>query len=325
MGTVKYIAAALDFVYGIVFKANENGQTILPLAMDFCIAFGKPAKIEDKVEADGFGGDISDDEDEENDDLDEKEIGYVDIIGDIKPKLLKNGLKYIKNSRVQNEEIRSRSIHQLFGEFKKNQIDEDDEKEFNAYPHHKRFITLIDRRHKTGQDDDIWFYEPPKNCRTIPSKPLPEWYLNASRTCLLPNMEYGDGKAAERGRDESDSKDNGNTKEELKKSNVTASFHCKGQLMTLSIIASETDSIKAYLFFNGSIIRFFPEDIKTVLPLIFNMKWNNSQKLDPKKGELSENEAFLQKDDVIDGCVKEMKKVLIDKHFANFQQSYTSK
>merc|ERR1712228_612832 len=77
--TVKYIVAAINFVYGVAFTANKKAQ--LPFAMDFCIAFGEPKKIENKVDACGFGdiADISDDEDDDDDDSDDK-IGYVDII-----------------------------------------------------------------------------------------------------------------------------------------------------------------------------------------------------------------------------------------------------
>ena len=72
----------------------------------------------------------------------------------------------------------------------------------NLYLHNQRMIILIDRRHLSCDDrvtDHLWMYEPPSNCRNIPVDPVPEWYISASKTCLLPNMNYGDGKEAEMG------------------------------------------------------------------------------------------------------------------------------
>ena len=43
----------------------------------------------------------------------------------------------------------------------------------------------------------MYLYEPPKGvfARDIPNDELPEWYISASRTCLLPSVEYNEDKA----------------------------------------------------------------------------------------------------------------------------------
>ena len=68
--------------------------------------------------------------------------------------------------------------------------------------HRKRMIVLVDRRHLMRDSEDVitdyvWMYEPPSNCRDIPIEPVPEWHISASKTCLLPNMDYGTGIEAE--------------------------------------------------------------------------------------------------------------------------------
>eukprot|EP01084_Bolivina_argentea_P163711 284758_1 len=135
--------------------------------------------------------------------------------------------------------------------------------------------------------DNVWMYEPPKNCKNIPYDAVPEWYVNASKTCLLPNMEYGDGKQAEKGNAEIEDDENEYEEDEFKikenkiqDSNINSSFHCKGQVLTLSFIVKESNTIKAYLYWNGRMIRFYPNDLKTILKGIINMKWNNGYDLD---------------------------------------------
>eukprot|EP00483_Globobulimina_turgida_P007920 UN07936 len=144
-------------------------------------------------------------------------------------------------------------------------------------------------------------YEPPIDCRNIPHDVVPEWYINASRTSLLPNMEYGDGKEAEEADDEAKDK----TKEQLLKSNITSSFHCKGSLLTLSFIVKEADAVKMYLYWNGQIIRLQAEDIKPVFKTIFNMKW---------KDDRSSNHAFVKSKE-IDEFIQQIEQKVTDKYY----------
>merc|ERR1712129_633710 len=73
------------------------------------------------------------------------------------------------------------------------------------YVQGKRFVLMVDRRkyEVNGKAKDrVWFYEPPKNCRDIPSDAVSEWYLNAARTCLLPpaNPECYTNEIKDRGK-----------------------------------------------------------------------------------------------------------------------------
>ena len=71
---------------------------------------------------------------------------------------------------------------------------------------------------------------------------------------------------------------------------------------------------------------FEPSDVKTIFPLIFDMKWNGNQ--EQEDNEKSKNEKFLegilsesqimQKDKTIDDLIEEMKAIVIDKYFNVF-------
>eukprot|EP00483_Globobulimina_turgida_P009741 UN09760 len=156
-------------------------------------------------------------------------------------------------------------------------------------------------------------YEPPKNCQNIPDDPVPEWGISSSRTRLLPDMDYGDGSDAITGPDTSNQKDNKDEKEDnakqLKDSNIGASFHCKGGLITFSFHVKAIDVIKCYMYWNGTIIRFMPEDIKTVLPKMFDMGY-------------ADNQAYIDDNKDLEGMIKEMQEKLVDKEFKAFQESY---
>ena len=98
-----------------------------------------------------------------------------------------------------------------------------------------------------------------RDCRDIPKDYVPEWFFSASKSSLLPDLEYDDGKdvlfrikeAMEYGKKDI-------TKEKLQKANVSSDFHCKGGLMTMSFIVEKKERIKAYLYYNGQMHYFQP-------------------------------------------------------------------
>ena len=45
----------------------------------------------------------------------------------------------------------------------------------------------------------------------------------------------------------------------------------------MSFHVHSSDVLKCYLCFAGQIIRFMPQDITTVLPILFNMKFEGNQ------------------------------------------------
>ena len=152
-------------------------------------------------------------------------------------------------------------------------------------------------------------YEPPANCRDIPSDAVPEWSLNASRTCLLPDTDYGNGSAADM------------KKGQPTNANIHSCFHCKGSLLTLSFMVQEADAIKCYLYWNGQMTRFIPEGAKTVLSAIFNTKRTKTSEI----GDL--NQRFLkgeQRDSekTLDEMINFMKKKIKDSQFKSFCEFY---
>jgi len=317
---VKYMAAAIDWIGELI----AGKQLVCPFQMDLCLGFGAPFTTEVAV---GIGGndqkeeeEDDDDDDDDDDDVEQKEDdekggAFFDCIGDIKGKLEKNKLKYEKGEHVADfGPPPTRMFDKIFKKFV-NKLDGDKNKD---YPHNKRFISFIDRRDGKKDADDVYIYEPPKNCRNIPKNHVPEWFIGASRTSLLPNMEYGDGKEAEAKQEKGQGQE---TKEKLINANIGSSAHCKGALLVLSLIAKEAGSIKGYLYWNGQITRFMPEDIKILFPKLFNMKWNNGQKVG--KGQLSKNEEFMaNKEGELDELIGKMKKQLTCKYYKGFVQSY---
>ena len=90
--------------------------------------------------------------------------------------------------------------------------------------------------------------------------------------------------------------------------NIGSSNHCNGSLLTLSFIVQSRDVIKMYLYYNGGMIRFFPDDIKTVLPKIFNMDYGR-------------NKQYIEKNQELDRRIQEMNGKVVDVEFAKFQSN----
>merc|ERR1712228_697917 len=235
----------------------------------------------------------------------QKEEPFVDSVGSIDEKLKKNGLKFAKipANPLELGKVFQRTFIALFGKLKdqKNKIK-------SNYPHNERFMGLVDRRQYQMPNDSVYLYEPPLNCRRIPNNAVSEWYLNSSRTCLLPNMAYGDGSEAEKGPNKENK--HGLNQQKLKNANIGSLLQCKGAFLTFSFHVKAVDEVKCYLYWNGQIIRFMPEDIRNVFPKIFNMDWCHG-----------DNAKWLKKNEMLDGMLLDMKSVIKDAHFEGFKKS----
>ena len=97
--------------------------------------------------------------------------------------------------------------------------------------------------------------------------------------------------------------------EPTKYQDIGVDFACQSALLTLSFHVKTEEVIKLYLYHNGQCMRFMPDDIKTVLPLLFNMEYGN-------------NAEWLTIHEEVDGCIDRMKRCLKDVEFEAFQQSY---
>lgn len=132
-------------------------------------------------------------------------------------------------------------------------------------------------------------------------------------------MDYGDGTSAEN-REQNNvnlkiDKDI-DAKEKLEKSNIETSFHCRGALLTFSFHVIEQDKIRCYFSWNGQGISFMPEDILTILPIIFNMESEKYDNNDFIKDKDEERGAI--------GVIKRIKGIIKDRDFINFRTCCSS-
>eukprot|EP01083_Nonionella_stella_P168008 566068_1 len=270
---IVYINDAVNWVHSLA----TDPSTICPFQIDFCIAVGAPISAENKEELNTN----SDDDEPDDTQQQEDEKHWVDMVGDIKQRLKENELKYSMTECPAEQE--SRIFHEIFQNF----VKENDLKGSgkSAYLHQKRLITMIDRRPSkkdASKPDHIWMYEPPDDCQNIPNNAVPEWYINASATCLAPKSK----------KDEA----------------FGVIDHCKQGTLTLSFHVKRETVIKCYLFWNGGMMRFMPDDIKNVLPQLFNPDKH------PKRNEKGEK--------ALDDQIKEMKEKLVDEEFDAFMSRY---
>merc|ERR1712087_548179 len=89
--------------------------------------------------------------------------------------------------------------------------------------------------------------------------------------------------------------------------NITVGTACNGTALTMSFHVESADEIRCYMFVNGGMMRFFPQDIIDVLPGFF----------DPAFGD---NAEWATTGDA-KGLVKRMKGQLVDAKFAAFYES----
>eukprot|EP01084_Bolivina_argentea_P300952 519051_1 len=266
---------------------------------------------------------------------------YIDRVKDIKDKLKHNKIPYLSNSEIEAEPLGNASIstlsvdqshmsnagaasrikHQFnqFKQFKMNHKYRGDE--LYQYPRNKRIVVVVDRREPLddnakkyiAEQDEIIIFEPPEDCSTIPHnkniKHVPEWFMESSQTCTIPNIGYikkmkGEQKVRKYQLNMTDD-DYKNAQKEVEniankrkkpqqpktrkcskcdtmndsKSEICCKckFNAKenilvtslagcNNVMTLSFHVESCDEIKCYLYWQGAFIRFFPQDIKTLLP-----------------------------------------------------------
>eukprot|EP01083_Nonionella_stella_P079975 219538_1 len=278
---IHYINDAVDWVH-LLATDRFSKDTICPFQVDFCMVLGPPinTEVKDAMES-GDTDDIKAKDDEPDDEDDEQDEEKDGDVGDIEKRLKANNLRYHKG---EYQPDKNRRIFQdMFKDFAtKHQL----KGTKNAsYLHKKRLITMVDRR-KSKKDgdkpDDIWMYEPPADCQNITNDTVPEWYINSSATCLCPKSDT--------------------------RASFGATTHCKRGTLTLSFHVKEERIIKCYLFWNGQMMRFFPDDIKSVLPGLFNPK---------KQGKRDKAE-----EELLDAMIKEMKEKLVDEEFDEFVSSY---
>ena len=191
-----YILSIIEYIYKI---AKEQASSF-PFQADHCFIFDKIRHREPKrlgfanADSDEYNDSDEDDDDEFTDEDSDDGHRFFDCVGDIEKRLGHEGLIFNK-TKVYG--INSSIFEQQFNEFKDMISRKYKGDEFIKYPQRKRFICVIDRR-KPRKDrdfivsvfDEMIFCKPPNICETIPDNHVPEWYFEASKTCIIPNIGF---------------------------------------------------------------------------------------------------------------------------------------
>eukprot|EP01084_Bolivina_argentea_P024182 45106_1 len=129
--------------------------------------------------------------------------------------------------------------------------------------------------------DDFYIYSPPEECSSLgDGSHVPEVYLAKSKNCILPKTGYHDDNV-------------------INKKNHTISVcdTLNGKNFILSFHVEAQDNVKCYVFFNGTIARFFPEDMLNVWPKFFKNSKQNEEFLKKKEELLQSLEKVEIRDD----------------------------
>merc|ERR1712228_714107 len=271
-------------------------------------AFNKVKEITQKV---NFGNDDDDDDDGDDQGQGVGDGDFYDCFGDVKKKLAAEKLLYSEFTIGDDGLRQARMFNDGFKKFKSQKIaNQYKGKELKEYPRRHRFCSFLDQRKPDDKDnkDELIFFEPPKNCNSFPEKdqPQPMFYFDMSRTCIVPHIGYKNGSL----KDEP-SVNQKNQKKKLLESAITSQSNCNGAMILLSFHVESSDEIRCYIYINGQVLRFNPNDITQLLPVFFDKEFETNSKF---------AESALAKK-----LVNEMTKNLRDVNFDAFMRKYQSK
>merc|ERR1719219_2631410 len=184
-------------------------KNALPFQFDVSIVV-EGTSMERNVAVPVYDSDDSSDDDIDDDhhDLD-TEMGH-DYVGDIESRLKEHELPYrVLKDQKSDSKSNENVFDVLYDEFGGKLV----------IPR-KRIISFVDCRKRK---DEIYMFEPPKNCRDIPGDARDEWYLNSTRTCLLPGDDhYNAGKELRYRRGD------------VENPTIKSSLHADGRVLTFS-------------------------------------------------------------------------------------------
>ena len=277
---------------------------VCPFQFDFNLIFERMVSAEERAMDFGIEEDDSSDEDDDKDDSEQFES-----LGDIKRRLARSGVNYHSTTKrgLRNWVYPQRAINELYynllgrnhlSRFKSKDIERlqgrrtvvtVDRRRFpeplesvdpNDHFRDGKYQPRVDRREEVNH---FFMYDAPDECGVIPGNTISEWYFNSSRQCIIP-------KDSENGKD------------------IGTQTACDAGILTASFHVKQEKVIKMYLYHNGGCIRFMPEDIKSVLPTLFNMKREDNVK-------------FIESGEA-DRCIQRLQGLLVDNEFDAFQESY---
>jgi len=337
--TVKYLESAARFVSNQIQTSKFGGGAACPFQFDVVMAMGEPIEMDDIPT---YGGRRRYDDDTKSDDDDDDDDGngqphdledgpFRDYIGDIEAKLKANKLKYAASIKLKDE-MKPGRFQELFEKLSGNK---------SSYTQHRRMVAMVDLRASQSVYDRKWddpkfkrprpkqrpdhgikermfMFEPPEIARDIPRDGVAEWFMAASKLCLLPDMEFDNGAKIKDAANVIEDDHGPSAKQDTAANaarNVTIGTHfpAKGSILTFSFHAREDRVIKLYLYFNGQCIRFMPQDVRDLLPRLFNMKFlGNTEWFEGRKEQRKE----------VDGYIERLRAILVDEQFEAFQKQY---
>eukprot|EP01084_Bolivina_argentea_P217347 369035_1 len=274
--TYKYISSAIEFVN----KLAQSREGTCPFQLDVIIAFNKTKNAPPTYppSANKDSDDVSND------------ISGSDVFGNVKDKLKKAGLLY--REQIVDPE-KPRLFHSQYKKF----VQEKTHDKYNPRLH--RMCAFIDRRQF---EDEMIFYLPPDNCNTFPKeKHTPLFYFETLKTCIIPGIK---------GYNNEQKTDEVKTKEEMLQQKITSSSKCDGTMLVLSFHVESVDEIRCYIYLNGNMVRFLPDDLKNYLPEFFIDDQRN-------KAYWNSNE-----EEGLNTLIKNIKAKLIDRRFESFYIQY---
>lgn len=214
---------------------------------------------------------------------------------------------------AQRSDLWSRQYREQFESFRANLMSiNDDDVEYQDYPQNHRFCSFVDRRKKTKSngtvdEDEIIFFEPPANCKRIPSGHVPLWFFDSSKTSIIPNVGYTQRWNAKMNGQGVDADYEDDRKAPVDERNITSSDACNGALLVLSFHVEAVNEIRCYLYLNGQVTRFMADDIVNLLPRYFE--------------DTKENREFVQSAEA-KRLVQIVHSKLIDSKFEAFYNEY---
>eukprot|EP01084_Bolivina_argentea_P251435 421698_1 len=273
--TVQYIDVVVHFIRRQLMSTNPyNGSSgqCAPFQLDMSIIY----EYNDIVQKPSMLS--SDDDDYVSDESD----SYLNVFGNIKERLVKEDLPHIVTTLDHGISKMFQYFEELKIELRKKYKLTFDQNMLRK----RRFCLIIDRRQPdsnngTVESDEVIFFEPPDNCNSIPEygkiDHVPLWYLDSSKTCIIPNIGYENGKNSKHIDEKSEQFFMPESRDKLKalREPITSQTTCNGTLMTFSFHVESMDEIRCYMYWNGQIARFLPEDAINVLSRVFDVEYQD--------------------------------------------------
>jgi len=292
----KFIEQTILFVHK---KANEKDTSTCPFQYDAVFAFQTSGTVEDDAQDDDDDDEDDDDGDEDGGNEDDK--GKESPLGDSDVKEVLDQCKLPNVTSQWDARLANGDFRVLDAALKP--LAEKVKKETNQkfYPHKSRFCSVVDFRKMKGGDDEskadpeeskdnLFMFHPQDGGNEVDGK-VKLTYFHNSRRNIIPHPE--------------------NLNDDDDKQRPIFSSETHGPQFVLSFHVDELSDMRCYLFINGQCTRFFPPDIKMVLPRFFVESKANKDfvagKSEPSIDEIINNLDGKLRDDKFSAFLEENK------------------